>query len=82
MKKTARTIAGDMLRDERTLSRLVTRNGFADVYWGVIRALTARNEGFTYKEVFHFLNSKREEKWGEGAFPSYEAFYMWLKRRN
>lgn len=82
MKKTARMIAGDMLKDERTLYRLVGRNSFADVYWEVIRALTARNEGFTYREVFNFLNSEREKKWGEQAFPSYEAFYMWLKRRN
>ena len=82
MKKTARMIAGEMLKDERTLYRLVGRNSFADVYWEVIRALTARNEGFTYREVFTFLNSEREKKWGEQAFPSYEAFYMWLKRRN
>ena len=82
MKKTARMIAGDMLKDERTLYRLVGRNSFADVYWEVIRALTARSEGFTYREVFNFLNSEREKKWGEQAFPSYEAFYMWLKRRN
>lgn len=82
MKKTARMIAGEMLKDERTLCRLVGRNSFADVYWEVIRALTARSEGFTYREVFNFLNSEREKKWGEQAFPSYEAFYMWLKRRN
>ena len=82
MKKTARMIAGDMLKDERTLYRLVGRNSFADVYWEVVRALTARNEGFTYRDVFNFLNSEREKKWGEQAFPSYEAFYMWLKRRN
>lgn len=82
MKKTARMIAGDMLKDERTLYRLVGRNSFADVYWEVIRALTARSEGFTYRDVFNFLNSEREKKWGEQAFPSYEAFYMWLKRRN
>ena len=82
MKKTARMIAGDMLKDERTLYRLVGRNSFADVYWEVIRARTARNEGFTYRDVFNFLNSEREKKWGEQAFPSYEAFYMWLKRRN
>lgn len=82
MKKTARMIAGEMLKDERTLYRLVGRNSFADVYWEVIRALTARSEGFTYREVFNFLNSEREKKWGEQAFPSYEAFYMWLKRRN
>ena len=43
MKKTARMIAGEMLKDERTLYRLVGRNSFADVYWEVIRALTARS---------------------------------------
>lgn len=82
MKKMAKKIAGEMLKDERTLSRLVARNSFADVYWEVIKELTARNEEFTYREVFQFLNSEREKKWGESAFPSYEAFYMWLKRRN
>ena len=71
-----------LLADDGFCARLVTRNGFASAYWDVIKKKTALGEKFTYKEVFTLLNNIREERWGELLFPSYESFYMWLKRRN
>lgn len=72
----------NLLSDEEFCARLVTRNGFVSAYWDVVKKKTAYGEKFTYKEVFTLLNNIREDKWGESLFPSYESFYMWLRRRN
>lgn len=63
-------------------SRLITRSNFASVYWEIVRELTVRQEKFTNLEVFEALNELRRKTYGEAAFPSSSAFFMWLKRRN
>lgn len=80
MTKNMKTTKEELLADERTCERLVTRDGFLEFYWETIRSWTAANETFTYKEVFRLLSSVRKKRWGECLFPSYEAFYMWQKR--
>ena len=62
--------------------RLVTRKGFMECWWEIVKELSAAKEDFTYKGVFEYLNGIRKEKYGEYAFSTYSAFHMWLKRRN
>ena len=70
-----------MTFDDDMLLRMVTRTGFYDAYWDLVRQKTLSGDKFTNRELFEALNEARCRRFGEPAFPSYAAFHMWLKRR-
>lgn len=71
-----------MTFDENVLQCMVTRTGFSNAYWDLVRQKTLNGDKFTNRELFEALNDARCRRFGEPAFPSYAAFHMWLKRRN
>ncbi len=66
-----------MMRDERDKARLwrmVTRKGFAALFWEELAERRRSKPATTRREVFEALNDLFEDEFGEPRYPSYDTF--------
>jgi hypothetical protein len=55
-------------------TELVTRKGFARVFWRTLAAWRRDDQSVSRREVFDFLNGVYFAEFGEDRYPSWNAF--------
>ena len=65
---------------EEITHSLVTRAGFVDTFWRVLRQWRAENPGVTQQDVYEYLEGLYEEEFGSPQFRTFGAFRKWRDR--
>lgn len=66
---------------EELTHSLVTRAGFVDAFWRVLRARRMEDPGVTQQDVYEYLESLYEKEFGSPQFRTFGAFRKWRDRR-
>jgi len=61
--------------------RLVTDEGFIQVFWDTLRELRETDPSVTHEQVYELLNDEYREAFGEDRFKSFDAFRKRRDRR-
>lgn len=56
------------------LIRMVTKRGFADLFWEDLIRLRKENDKVTHEEVYEMLEQEYEATYGQRRYSSYQSF--------
>lgn len=60
----------------------VTRDGFVEAFWSLLKNYYSAGEKVSHRQVFDELNDRFESVFGEPRWPSFDAFLKYRDRNS